>query len=46
MANRYFDDEDFMPRDRKRNKESAKELRKLARRNKVAAQSEWMETDE
>ena len=46
MANRYFDDEEIVQRDRKRNKESAKELRKQARRDKVAIQSNWMESDE
>lgn len=43
---RYNDDFDYEPKDRKRNKESAKELRKQARRDKVAIQSDWMESDE
>ena len=43
---RYNDDEDYIPKKRKHNKKNAKEQRKQARRNKVAAQSEWMESEE
>lgn len=44
MATKWFDDaEDFAGRDRKRNKASAKELRKQARAEKAQVQSQWQD---
>lgn len=38
---KFYDDEDFEQRDRKRIRDSVKEQRKMKRQRKVQGQTEW-----
>ena len=45
--NKFYDDEDFEQRDRKRDKHSPKEMRRGDRQRKMMGQTEWQqESDE